>query len=169
VAGAGVSDLSLRRADAKRTIHYVIGRRMAARFYHDDGRRFDETVEWDDPKMRAAIGYTMCAAWGILATVCTFGILIGGFGLRALGAEAAANAFATACFALCMFCFAGALACLWRAYWYSWRARRLAPYGVNEAERYAAAMRRTLPRNTSVVFQVVFAILVTIWANGMSS
>jgi hypothetical protein len=51
----------------------------------------------------------------------------------------------------------------WRTAWYVPKAKRLARRDETDPAAYAAAMRRTLPRNSSLVFQTaVFALTLLI-------
>jgi hypothetical protein len=62
-----------------------------------------------------------------------------------------------------MFCMAGCANVLWRIH-YVRKAERLGRKGGTYTEAYAAAMRRTLPRNTSLIFQTAAAAVTLILA-----
>jgi Na+/proline symporter len=166
-----VSEHALTKGDPTRTVHFVIGRVLARRINmdtpwdYDDG---DSLLAWnlkqDDPDLRRQIAFLINAAWGLLGFGFIVAMAVVGVPLKILVDDATGNAVLTGCLAAGMFCMAGCANVLWRTYYYVPKAKRLAHAGENEAEAYAAVMRRTLPRNTSLIFQTAVAIVTLILA-----
>jgi hypothetical protein len=100
-------------------------------------------------------------------------MLSGAFGLAMLGVgmpvqlvlgDAAGKVVLAACLAGAMFCVAGAFNVMWRMYWYVPQARRRArKYGI-DSKPFATSMRRTMPRNSSLIFQTAVGIVTLILA-----
>ena len=171
MARTAVSTHALIPGDPRRTIHFVIGRVVARRMGgdtpvgDDDG---DSLLAWsatqDDPECRVAYAYQVSFAWLLLAFAFIVAMAVVGVPVRMLAGEAAGNAVLTACLTATMFCMAGCANVLWRMYYYVPVAKRLARRGQTNTAAYAAAMQRTLPRNTSLIFQTAIAILTLILA-----
>ena len=170
MAGTAVTDSALTAGDPTRTIHFVVGRALARRLHMDEPWDYDDgdsllawNLKQNDPDMRRQIAFLINGAWVVLAVGFVVAMVLS-VPIKSLAGDATGNAFLTGCLVTSMFCLAGSANVLWRTYYYVPKAKRLAHAGENEAEAYAAAMRRTLPRNTSLVFQTAAAILTLILA-----
>jgi hypothetical protein len=73
--------------------------------------------------------------------------------------EQVGDVVARVCLMGCIFCAAGSANVLWRMYWYVPHARRRARRDGIDSERFAVSMRRTLPRNSNLDFQLAAAVL----------
>jgi hypothetical protein len=171
MARPAINNHPLEPGDPTRTIHFVVGRAMARRLNVDRGLSDDpgdSLLAWnmrqDDPDLRREIAFMINAGWGFLGVAFVVAMAAVGAPIKILAGDAAGDAVLTACLVAGMFCMAGSANVLWRTYYYVPKAKRLAHAGENEAEAYAAAMRRTLPRNTSLVFQTAAAVLTLILA-----
>ena len=119
-------------------------------------------LEWnvsaDDPEARGLYAITVNSAWALLAFACGVAMLVFGVPVRAVFGAEAGNVVLAACLAAVFFCLAGCANVLWRKYSFVPQAQRLLRlYGAQD-ERYMASMRRTLPRNTSLIFQAAVGI-----------
>ena len=171
MARTAINPHALTPGDPRRTIHFVLGRALARRMGgdtpvgDDDG---DSMLAWsasrDDPDSRRSYGVRVSGPWIYLGFAFVVAMAVVGVPVRALAGEAAGNVVLTACLAASLFCCAGAANVLWRRYYYVPVAERLARKGQTHSAAYAAAMRRTLPRNTSLIFQTAVAILTLILA-----
>jgi hypothetical protein len=148
-----------------RTIHFVVGRALARRLHIDEPWDYDDgdsllawNLKQDDPDMRRQIAFLINGARVVLAVGFVVAMVLS-VPIKSLAGDATGNAFLTGCLVTSMFCMAGSANVLWRTYYYVPKAKRLAHAGENEAEAYAAAMRRTLPRNTSLIFQTAVGLL----------
>jgi hypothetical protein len=158
-------------ADLTHTIHAVVAR-LAERVLDRDensplhGFRVAPQVARDstDPDLRRTFALSANAGWIALSFLFTVGILVLAFPARAVLGSGAGDAVAVACLSGAMFCAAGAVNVLWRMYWYVPQARRRArKYGV-DSKRFTKSMRRTMPRNTSLLFQTAVAVLTVVIA-----
>ena len=61
-------------------------------------------------------------------------------------------------------CAAGLFNVLWRMYWYVPQARRRARKDGVDSQRFATSMRRTMPRNSSLIFQTAVAVFTLVIA-----
>lgn len=80
-----------------------------------------------------------------------------GFPIGSIAGEGARYFIAALGLAVCCFCIAGCANALWHMYWHVPRARRARKRGDRKA--YAAAWRRTEPRNGTIAFQLAVGIL----------
>jgi hypothetical protein len=166
-----VSDHALTPGDPRRTIHFVITRAMARRMMGRDTPVGDDAgdsmLAWsasrDDPDSRRSYLVQVNSAWGFLGFAFIVAMVLS-VPIKSLAGVATGNAFLTGCLVAGMFCMAGCANVLWRIH-YVRKAERLARKGkTNSEEACAAAMRRTLPRNTSLIFQTAAAIVTLILA-----
>jgi hypothetical protein len=97
-----------------------------------------------------------------LAFVFLVAILVVGVPVQALAGDRAGNVVVSIAMGAGFFCLAGCAHVLWRWYWYLPKARRRLRAGDRPA--YEEAMRRALPRNSSVVLQSFVGILTAIIA-----
>jgi len=165
-----VTNQALTPGDPRRTIHFVLGRVVARRMGgdtpvgDDDG---DSLLAWsasrDDPDSRRSYAVQVSGAWVFLGFAFVVAMVLS-VPIKSLAGDVTGNGFLTACLTATMFCIAGCANVLWRMYYYVPVAKRLARRGQTHSEAYAAAMRRTLPRNTSLIFQTAIAILTVILA-----
>jgi hypothetical protein len=160
-----VSDLSLTPGDPTRTIHFRVGHLLARLWEIDGPGSGSETSELAamleqsslDARKNALL-HIIGLAWLGLGVVFVGLIVVIAIPLDVLVGHSVGDPVSLAFLGGCFFCIGGVINVLWRTYWYVPRARRVAHAGDNEAPAYAAAMRRTLPRNSSVVFQAAFAV-----------
>jgi hypothetical protein len=166
MARTGVTGHALTPGDPRRTIHFVIAHAVASRrggdkpFVGVDG---DSMLAWsaseDDPDLRRSYAYQVSFGWVILAFAFGLAMLVVGVPVTVVVGDAPGNLVVEICLAACLFCCAGSANVLWRMYYFVPQAKRLARRGETDSEAYAAAMRRTLPRNSSLVFQGAVGIL----------
>lgn len=121
-------------------------------------------ADGSDPEDRDYFAVAVVAAWvtlGFMAAVA--GVALGYVTMLLFGDEAGkVTGFVLIGAALA--CCAGAANALWRKYWYVPQARRrLRKYGADD-ERYRRSLRRTLPPNSSLLFQGAVWILTLVIA-----
>jgi hypothetical protein len=125
----------------------------------------EEMLELDDTDpddSRLYAGMVACA-WALLA----FGFLVAmGLALpvTSLLGEGAGNIVAAACVAAGFLCIAGCANALWRMTWHVSQARRRLREQGAASEAFKRSMRRSIPRNTSLIFQVPVAIVAFVLA-----
>lgn len=161
-----MTEHALTPGDPRRTIHFVIGRAVARRTWGGDtpsqtdvgDSRLAWTASRDDPGARISYAFQVTSTWAFLAFAFAVAILVIAIPVRSLFGAPAGDAVAAGCLVACMFCIAGSANVYWRGYWYGTKAKRLARHGTYTAA-YAAAMRRTLPRNSSLIFQAAIGIV----------
>jgi hypothetical protein len=142
------------------TIHLALGRRaMGGGYEIGDESMIDVLARRDDPDSRAVVAENMNAGWYFLGLACVVALAVLSILTDVLFGAAARNVVVAVFAALTFFCLAGNATILWRRYYYIGRARRLAQrYGVTNAD-YVSAMNRALPRNSSLVWQAIVAVL----------
>jgi hypothetical protein len=153
----------LTRAAPPRTIHYPLAARVVRQFKKDapwDYRTVEQQLEVDatEPDDSRVYGAMVACGWGVLA----FGFIVAialAFPVRSLLGEQAGNIAAAACVAAAFFCLAGGVNALWHLTWHVSQARRqLRKHGA-DSKSFKKSMRRSLPGNTSLIFQIPVAIL----------
>jgi hypothetical protein len=161
----------MKDADLTHTVHAAVTRladRILDRYDRSSGRglRLAPLIAHDDtdPELRHAFAMGANAGWITLCIACVLAMLVIGFPVRFLFGEAAGSSVGAVFLAGAMFSCAGAANVLWRMYWYVPQARRRARKDGIGSKRFAISMRRTLPRNSSLVFQTGVAILTLILA-----
>jgi hypothetical protein len=171
LAGPPVTELGPPPRDPTHTIHFLVGRTWARLvrddepFPNDDG---DSMLAWqlnsNFPDYRWDAGLDVIAmAWLMFAGVSLALILVIAIPLDVVVGHNIGDPVSLVFLAGIFFCAAGALNVVWRTCWYVPKARRIARFGDNEAEAYTAAMWKTVPRNTSLVFQTaVFALVLVV-------
>jgi hypothetical protein len=147
-----------------RTIHYPLAAKVVGHFKSvpSDYRTVEQRLELDDTNPDDSRYYAVMVAGGWIALAVGFVIamVVIGFAVnRLLGADAAVG-WATACLAGAFFCFAGAAYALGRMLWYVSQARRRLQQHGADSEAFKRSMRRSLPGNTSLIFQTAVAIFV---------
>jgi hypothetical protein len=154
----------LTRAAPARTIHYPLAARVVRQFKKDapwDYRTVEQQLELDDDEPDDSRYYAamVTCGWAVLA----FGFIVAmglAFPVRSLLGEQAGNIVAAACMGAAFFCLGGAVNALWHMTWHVSQARRrLRKYGA-DSKAFKKSMRRSLPGNTSLIFQTPVAILV---------
>jgi hypothetical protein len=153
-------------ADLTHTIHAGVGRIADVLLDRVDtspgkGFRHAPRIARDDtdPDLRRGFAMGANAGWIVLSFVFVLAMLVVGVPVKTVVGDSAGDMVLTVCLSGSMFCVAGAANVLWRMYWYVPQARRRArKYGV-DSKRFAKSMRRTLPRNTSLIFQTAVAVL----------
>jgi hypothetical protein len=157
---------ALTPGDPRNTVHFAIGRAVARRRGSDQpfvGVDGDSVLAWsasgDDPDLRRSYAYQVILAWLILALPFGLAMLVVGVTVRELFTDSAGNIVINAFLAAGLFCCAGSVNVMWRMYYFVPKAKRLARRGKTDSEAYAAAMRGTLPRNSSLIFQAAVAIV----------
>jgi hypothetical protein len=112
----------------------------------------------DDSRLYAgmvACGWTLLT-FAILVATLPVGYIVGSFD------EDADHIVRVVSEALSFFCVAGAANAVWHMAWHVPQARRhLRKHGA-DSEAFKKSMRRSIPRNTSLIFQTAVAILVLI-------
>lgn len=153
------------RGDPARTIHFVVAHALERWMGRNEPRRpgmaredlLDAMIS-DDPERRKFYATMVAGGWVAPAFALLIAMLVVGIPIDIADDRAGDYAIA-ACFALGLFCWAGAANAAWRMHWYVPQARRrLAKHGP-DSETFARSMRRTLPRNLSLVFQAAVAVL----------
>lgn len=114
----------------------------------------------DDPESIAFWSYQVNVAWALLAFACLMAMAAVAVSLQLLVSDAAGNVALGAGMGAAFFCLAGCANTIWRMYLMLPQARRLAAGGAHEAAQ--AALRRSLPPNTSVVGQAAVGILAAV-------
>jgi hypothetical protein len=152
-----------------RTIHYPLATSIVGYFKRHgvpgDYRTVEERLELDDTDPNESRYYAAMVAcgWGVL----TFGFLVAmalAFPVRSVLGEQAGNIVAAACVAGGFFCLAGCANALWHMTWHVRQAyRRLRADGV-DSKAFKKSMRRSLPGNTSLIFQTPVAIVAFVLA-----
>jgi hypothetical protein len=144
---------------ASPTIHLVAVRLMRPIFDVD-------IISWsigrDDPDSRRNALYVINGAWGMLAFAFLVAMLVVGIPMQVLAGDRAGHVVISILLAAIFFCVAGCAHVLRRWYWYLPKARRRLRAGDRAA--YEEYMQRSLPRNSSILFQSVVGILAVIIA-----
>lgn len=146
-----------------RTIHYPLAARVVRQFKKDapwDYRTVEQQLEVDDrePDDSRVYAAMVACGWAVLA----FGFIVAiglAFPVRSLLGEQAGNIAAAACVAAAFFCLAGCVNALWHMTWHVSQARRHLRDRGADSEAFKTSMRRSFPRNTSLIFQIPVAIL----------
>lgn len=128
-----------------------------------DYRTVEQRLELDDtdPDDSRYYAVMVAGAWALLAFVILVATLPIGYLVGSLGGQTD-HIFVSVSAALCFFCLAGCANALWHVGWYVPQARRrLQDHGAG-SEAFRMSMRRTLPGNTSLVFQTSVSILVLV-------
>jgi hypothetical protein len=146
------------------TIHYPLAAATVRRL--EGGPRIpvaltvEEMLELDDTEPDESRYYAgvVAGGWGLVA----FGFIVAmGLALPvgSLLGDQAANIVAATCMAAGFFCLAGSVNALWHIAWHVPQARRrLRDHGA-DSKAFKKSMRRSIPRNTSLIFQIPVAIL----------
>jgi hypothetical protein len=154
--------------DLIHTIHFVIGA-TANRFVgYGNGRRqagigdLRSSIVSRDPDERRFYALTVHTGWLLLSIASVCAIFALAVPVRLLFGGPAGDIVARILLVACTFCAAGSANVLWRMYWYVPQARRRARKDGVDSKRFAHSMRRTLPRNSSLIFQLAVAAVTII-------
>lgn len=134
---------------------------------------YDSILAWtiasedSDPEGRDSYAVAVNAAWGLLGVVCAFVMVGTGYVTQVVFGGGVADVVVGAWFGCGAFCFAGCANVLWRKYYYVNQAKRRARKFGRDSERYKISMRRALPRNSSLVFQLVIGIVGVVWLQSL--
>jgi hypothetical protein len=145
------------------TIHFVIGATANRLVGYGNGRRHTRigdlrsSVVSRDPDERRFYALTVHTGWLLLSIASAFAIFALAVPVRFLFGGPAGDIVARIFLVACIFCAAGSANVLWRMYWYVPQARRRARKDGVDSKRFANSMRRTLPRNSSLIFQLAVA------------
>jgi hypothetical protein len=156
----------VRDSDLTHTVHTAVARladRVLDSFDTSAGQGFhyapriarDDT----DPDLRRGFALGANAGWITLCGGFGLAMLVVGAPVQVVLGDATGNVVLAACLAGAMFCVAGAANVLWRMYWYVPQARRRTRKDGVDSKRFATSMRRTMPRNSSLIFQAAVGIL----------
>jgi hypothetical protein len=125
-----------------------------------------DSVPWsiarDDPDLRKSALTIINTAWCALAFVFLVALLVVGIPVRVIAGDHAGKVVVSILLGAIFFCVAGCAHVVRRWYWYLPKARRRLRAG--DRAGYEAYMRRSLPRDSSVVFQSAVGILATVIA-----
>jgi hypothetical protein len=147
-----------------RTIHYPLAAKVVGHFKSvpSDYRTVEQRLELDDTNPDDSRYYAVVVAggWIALAVAIVLPILLTGIVVYPLFGDEIGAIVVTVLEALAFFCLAGAAYAIGRMLWYvSPARRRLRKHGADD-EAFKRSMRRSLPDNTSLIFQTAVAILV---------
>jgi hypothetical protein len=159
VKSVAAIDPALTPGDPRATVHFAVARafnRDLASEAPPESGYGDSVLAWhaarDDPESRAVYAVAVSISWGYLAAGCAFAIVACGFAVDMLIGDEARNLVAFAWLGAGFFCIAGFANVQWRKLQFVPAARRL-QNNPGQRDAYAAAMRNTLPRNSSLLFQ----------------
>jgi hypothetical protein len=149
--------------DPTQTVHFRLARtRLGVRGgdHADHGEQLEQSVRQDtDPEQRADYVLCVVVSWLRLTYRSAVALVVIGFLIRWTFGPPAAGVFLAIVMAVGFFFFAGAVNALWRYYWFVGQARRWARLDGPGSARFAAAMERTLPRDSSLVCQGATGVL----------
>jgi hypothetical protein len=151
--------------DLTHTIHFVVGGTANRLVGYNNGQRrarigdLHSSVVSRDPDERRFYALTVHTGWLLLSIASAFAIFVLAVPIRFVFGGPAGDVVARVFLVGCIFCAAGSANVLWRMYWYVPQARRRARKDGIDSKRFATSMRRTLPRNSSLIFQLAAAVL----------
>ena len=149
----------------RRNVHFVIAQFFARRLggdtpppaFGDSTLAWTLTSEYADPDGRSDYAVIVSYAWALLGFACGVLMLVGGYLAHLAIGDEAVRAVVSTSVGLAFFCLAGCVNALWRRV-FAYQARRSARIDGADSARYAAAMRRALPRNSSLISQSIVGI-----------
>jgi hypothetical protein len=152
-----------------RTIHYPLAAKVVGRLKRygapGDYRTVEQRLELDDTDPDDSRYYAAMVFGGWFALAIGFLIAIGlAFPVRSLLGEQAGNSVAAAFVAAGFFCLAGCANAVWHMTWHVSQARRRLRNHGADSEAFKKSVRRSIPRNTSLIFQIPVAILAFVLA-----
>lgn len=153
-------------ADPTQTVHFRLARTRLGKLSDNNTDRVEQLEnsvrQETDPELRARYAIAVLVGWLRLTYWCTVGMVVTGFPLGWLLGRAAVDVVLAIWAVPCFFCIAGAFNVLWRYYWFVGQARRWARLDGAGSARFAASMRRTLPRDSSLIWQVAAGVLASV-------
>ena len=126
------------------------------------GQSIVSMIASDDPDLRRGALTITNTAWCVLAFAFFVAMVVIGIPVQALAGDRAGKVVVGVLAGASFFCLAGCAHVLRRWYWFLPKARRRLRAGDRAA--YEEAMRRALPRNSSVVLQSFVGILTVLIA-----
>ncbi|MEA2127640.1 MAG: hypothetical protein QOJ85_531 [Solirubrobacteraceae bacterium] len=141
------------------TIHLAAVRLMRPIF---DVDIIPSSIARDDPDSRRNALYVINGTWGMLAVGFLVAMVVVGIPVQVLAGDRAGHVVISILLAAIFFCVAGCAHVLRRWYWYLPKARRRLRAGDRAA--YEKYMQRSLPRNSSIVFQSLVGLLTVLIA-----
>jgi hypothetical protein len=152
-----------------RTIHYPLAARVVGYLKRHgvpgDYRTVEQRLELDDTDPGDSRYYAAMVTGGWTALAFGFIVAIGlAFPVRSLLGDQAGNIVAAAFVSAGFFCLAACANALWHMTWHVSQARRCLRNHGAQSEAFKRSMRRSLPGNTSLIFQIPVAILAFVLA-----
>jgi hypothetical protein len=141
------------------TVHLAVVRLMRPIVGGDSVPR---SIARDDPELRRSALYIVNGAWCVLAFTFLVAMLAIEIPVRVLAGDRAARIVVAILAGASFFCLAGCASVLRRCYWYLPKACRRLRAG--DRAGYQEYMRRSLPRNSSILFQSVVGIMTVLIA-----
>jgi hypothetical protein len=141
------------------TIHLAVVRLMRPVV---GGQSILSMIASDDPDLRKGALTIINTAWCAVAVAFLVALLVVGIPVRVLAGDHAGEVVVSILLGGIFVCIAGCAHVLRRWYWYLPKARRRLRAGDRPA--FEAYMRRSLPRNSSIVFQSAIGILTVLIA-----
>ena len=157
----------MQSVDPTRTVHFVIARFFARRlggdtpsstFGGDSLLAWMLTSDYADPDGRSDYAVIVNYAWALLGFACGVLMAVGSYVAHLAIGDEGVRAVVSTSMGLAFFCLAGCVNALWRRC-FAFQARRRARIDGPASDRYAAAMRRALPRNSSLISQSIVGIV----------
>lgn len=145
-------------SESSHSIHVAVVR-FVSRFIGEAGVDPDDRIE-GDVASSVYWGYMINMGWGLLAFGWFIALVLIGVPLQIVFGARVGNVVVCIVVGASFFCLAGSAEAVWRRYVYVPRARRLANRGRPDASE--DALRRSLPPNTSLVFQAAVGALAVV-------
>jgi hypothetical protein len=147
-----------------RAIHYPLAAKVVGHFKSvpSDYRTVEQRLELDDtdPDDSRYYAAVVASGWIAVAVAILIPILLTGIVVYPLFGDQIGHIVVVMFEAVFFFCLAGAAYAIGRMLWYVSQARRrLRKHGADD-EAFKRSMRRSLPGNTSLIFQTAVAIVV---------
>lgn len=131
-----------------------------------DLRTIEQQLELDDDEPEDSRYYAgmVAVGWALLGFGFILAMAVTAYPVMSLLGEQAGNVVATAWLAALFFCLAGSTNALWHIAWHVPQARRRLRERGADSEAFKKSMRRSLPGNTSLIFQTAVAIVAFVLA-----
>ena len=158
--------MALSTGDPTQTVHFRLARTRLGALSGDGAdrvERLERSVRQDaDPELRADYALSVAAGWLRLTYWCTVALVVTGFAAGWVFGESAVAVALAIWTAADFFFLAGGANALWRYYWFVSQAHRWARLDGPGSARFAASMRRTLPRDSSLIGQAATGMLASV-------
>jgi len=155
--------VALTSDDPTRTVHFRLARTRLGALSGDGADRvkqLEHSVRQDtDPELRARYALAVVISWMRLAYWCAVALVVTGFLIRSRLGQSTADLVLAIWAVPAFFFLAGGFNALWRYYYFVGQARRRARRVGVGSEPFAIAMRRTLPRDSSLIWQAATGAL----------